>query len=308
MGSGIAHILCPVDLSPESARAFRYARQVAAWYGAEITLLHVHRQAARVMAGAPYGGPELLEPVPLTGDEREHLMDAIREFVRHENQPELPVTWLLDESLHVPPTIVAAARDLPADVIVLGTHGRSGFRRFVLGSVTEQVLLTAGTAVLAVPPKAAEPLPPLCARVLCAVDFSPASLRALECAVSVAMKAHAPLTVAHILELPPEVPDAPPVDLSLYRRNRFEQANDAMAEALEPHRDRLPIDRLLLAGRAGPEILRLAAEQQASLVVMGVSGRGAVDLMLFGSVAQHVLRRTACPVLTMPPARRAAAL
>jgi nucleotide-binding universal stress UspA family protein len=58
------------------------------------------------------------------------------------------------------------------------------------------------------------------------------------------------------------------------------------------------IDTLLAHGKPWREILRVAADRQSELIVMGVQGRGPVDLMLFGSTTQHVVRQAACPVLT----------
>jgi nucleotide-binding universal stress UspA family protein len=59
------------------------------------------------------------------------------------------------------------------------------------------------------------------------------------------------------------------------------------------------VDELFLVGRSYKEILRVAQDQFADLIVMGVQGRGAVDLMFFGSTTNHVVRQAACPVLTI---------
>lgn len=302
MSSAIRRILCPVDFSGPSTRAFHHALAVAAWYGAQVTVLYVHRTSVPVAALAPSHGPESLEPTPLSDLEREQLTTNLRAFVSTEARLSVQASWLLDEATNVAGAITLRAEMLRADLIVIGTHGRSGLRRLVLGSVTEHVLRTARCAVLAVPPRAPgypdEPLS--CSRVLCPIDFSDGSARALEWAVSIARRAHSALTVAHIVELPPEIPDMPQADLSSYRAARFDHARAALGHALEPHRDGSRIEELLLAGRAGREILHLADEQQASLIVMGVHGRSSLDLLLFGSVTQHVLRRAACPVLTVP--------
>ncbi|MGQ0736737.1 MAG: universal stress protein [Acidobacteriota bacterium] len=302
MPSGIRRILCPVDFSSPSTRAHRYARAVASWYGAEVVLLHVHQLAVKVLTNAPFAGPESFEPASLSGRDRQHLEDSLRSLARDDPALGAEDIWVLDESSNVPQAILRNAKALECDCLVIGTHGRSGFRRLVLGSVTEQVLQTAPCAVLTVPPSAAETPPvPLCTRIVCPIDFSDASLNALDCAVTIAKRAKARLSVSHIVELPPEIPDSPALNLSRYREDRFAHASAAMAEALAPYRSEPMVDELVLAGRAGPEILRLASEQQADLIVMGVQGRGSVDMLLFGSVTQHVLRQTTCPLLTIPP-------
>ena len=58
------------------------------------------------------------------------------------------------------------------------------------------------------------------------------------------------------------------------------------------------VDTLMVNGSPWREILREASERQSDLIVMGVQGRGAVDLMFFGSTTQHVVRQATCPVLT----------
>ena len=105
--------------------------------------------------------------------------------------------------------ILAKAEAMPADLLVMGTHGRSGFERLVLGSVTERVLRKAACPMLTVPEgvAAAVPVPPVpFTRIVCAVDFSDCSLHALNYAMSLAQEADARLTVVHVIELPPEVP------------------------------------------------------------------------------------------------------
>src|SRR5690606_101021 len=76
--------------------------------------------------------------------------------------------------------IVHEAERLPADLLILGTHGRSGFERLFLGSVTEKVIRSTRVPVLTIPPPVLEPGSPLFKTILCAMDFSSASLRALE--------------------------------------------------------------------------------------------------------------------------------
>ena len=88
--------------------------------------------------------------------------------------------------------VVARASAMPSDLIVMGTHGRAGFERVVLGSVTEKVLRRAPCPVLTVPRNVADavPAPPvLFTRIVCAVDFSDCSIHALNYAMSLAQEA-----------------------------------------------------------------------------------------------------------------------
>jgi nucleotide-binding universal stress UspA family protein len=299
----IKRILCPVDFSECSRRALDHAAALAAWYGASVSVLYVHRVTTPVLATGPFAGIEALQPFSLNDDDRSRLMQALDGFVAEDRKAGVHIDTILDERLTVVAAIVAWARSTSADLITIGTHGRSGFERFMLGSITEKVLRRAPCPVLTVPPHAPEAVrtPVSFERVLCPVDFSDGSARALEYAAAIAGDAKAELCVLHVIELPPDVADVNGAELATYRRARYDEAHAAMADALAPIRQVCPPKELLLAGRAAaPEILRVAAEQLTDLIVIGVHGRNVVDRMLFGSVTQQVVRQATCPVLTLP--------
>jgi nucleotide-binding universal stress UspA family protein len=228
-------------------------------------------------------------------------MLGLRAYVDAENSSDVFVDWLVEEDTDVAGAIAAHGQAIAADLIVLGTHGYSGFRRFVLGSVTEQVLRRARRPVLAVPPGAGSAASvPMCQQILCPIDFSAGSNRALELAASIAARTHAALTVVHAIELPPQIPELPEADQAGYRAALFARAHADMEKAVAPWRSTCRVHELVLAGPTAREILRLGRELEADLIVMGVHGRGAVDLMLFGSVTQNIVRQAACPVLAVP--------
>jgi nucleotide-binding universal stress UspA family protein len=192
---------------------------------------------------------------------------------------------------------------MAVDLITLGTHGRTGFQRLVLGSVAERVLRVARCPVMTVParePATTPRSPTALQRIVCPIDFSPASSRAIEYAASLANQADARLTVMHVIELPMDPVETAPPDVHEYRQQLVARARERLKEAISDHsRQTCEIDELLLVGRAYKEILRVAQDQFADLIVMGVQGRGAVDLMFFGSTTNHVVRQAACPVLTI---------
>jgi nucleotide-binding universal stress UspA family protein len=186
----------------------------------------------------------------------------------------------------------------------MGTHGRGGFERWVLGSVTEKVLRKVGCPVMTIPPPFEGTRAPVAfKRILCALDFSEASLNALRYALSLAQENDAELALLHAVEwLVEDQPGAePPVfDVPEYRRYLERDARARLHRAVpEEARDWCHPVELLGAGRAWKEILRVARERESQLIVMGVHGRSAVDLMLFGSTTHHVIRSACCPVLTI---------
>jgi universal stress protein A len=145
-------------------------------------------------------------------------------------------------------------------------------------------------------------------RILCPVDFSDCSMIALKYAISLAQEADAHLTVVHVMtyetELTPEMRDSltayghvPLADFRrAYEKDCRQQLEAAIPDSVREYRT---VETMLTGGTPYREILRVAAEQQADLIVIGVQGRGAADLMLFGSTTQHVVRHATCPVLTL---------
>ena len=199
---------------------------------------------------------------------------------------------------------------MPSDLIVMGTHGRSGFERLVLGSVTEKVLRKAACPTLSVPRHVqdAVPAPPVLFRnILCAIDFSDCSINALNYAMSLAQEADARLTVLHALELLPEMPSGSIEGVQAWPQHvreyiaAVEQDRRERLQAVVPESVRAycTAETVLASGTPYREILRVAAEQHSDLIVVGIHGRGATDLLFFGSTAQHVVRQATCPVLTL---------
>lgn len=293
----IDRILCPVDLSDISKRALDYAGLVARWYGARIRALLVEPVVL-----SPVDFPPMAAVTGLTPQAKAELSGRLGEFVKETQARGVGVDPVVCEGFVVD-EILAHARDLPADLVVLGTHGRGGFERVVLGSVTEKVLRKLACPVLTVPPHAGPTpaVPGPFTSILCATDFSNASLAALEYAMSLATEAGSTLTVVHAepWEIDSEAEALAPV-LADYRARRADEAR-ARLRTLVPSavRDQCRVETVLATGKPSREIVRIADEVMADLVVMGVHGRGAVDLTLFGSTTHYAIRHAHCPVLTV---------
>jgi nucleotide-binding universal stress UspA family protein len=302
----IQRILCPVDFSDFSRRAVDHAVAVARWYESTVTLFHVCA-AVPVAAYAP--GAPLLPSAMLTPADRDELMGALRSLAETEAGTTVPIELEIAEG-NAATEILARAETMSSDLLVMGTHGRSGFERLVLGSVTEKVLRRALCPVLTVPrdvPDAVPAPPALFRRILCAVDFSDCSMRALNYAMSLAQEADAQLAVLHVIEVPPEVPPdvhetilTGPRSLREYvaaaEEERRARLHDAVPEAVRAF---CTVETILTSGKPYREILRVASERGSGLIVIGIQGRGALERLFFGSTAQHVVRQAACPVLTI---------
>ena len=302
----IGRILCPIDFSDFSRRALDHAAAIAKWYESTITLLHVHA-IAPLAAYAPTSG---MRPYAgLSPADRETLLASMKSFAQNETGTVVPIEFELVEG-RAATAILAIATDLPADLVVMGTHGRSGFERLVLGSVTEKVLRKSECPVLSVPRQVVDavPAPPaLYKQIVCAIDFSECSMQALEYATSLAHEADAHLTVVHVIELPPDVPRdahetvlAGPRSLREYVALAEEDRRARLMEAVpDSVRTYCSVETQLATGKPYREILRVSEAQRADLLVIGIHGRGPVDRLLFGSTAQHLVRQASCPVLTL---------
>jgi nucleotide-binding universal stress UspA family protein len=305
----IKHVLCPVDFSECSRHACDRAVAFARSFGADLTVLHVLPVPSAVPA-VPYG-PEGPGPFGFEAIGRDRALAELSRFLATEHPIGVPLHHAVAESPSVQQEILLQISRNAADVVVMGTHGRSGFDRFFLGSVAERTLRTSPVPVLVVPPR----IPDVMAAgrdpfhsVLCAVDFSQDSARALEYAASLARYAAGRLTLMHAVEPMPIGPD-PMVgvvgfDVAGYER-ALEESGRAQLQQLVPDAAAVgtEVETLITRGKAYKEILRIATERQADLIVVGVHGRNALDRMVFGSTAEHIVRRATCPVLAVPGPR-----
>ena len=291
----IERILCPVDFSPVSKRALEHAAVLAQWYESRIVALHVTPLMPTILGFPPAVDMASSEPVS-----SEAVLRELTSFV--DEAVAAPTAEKVLRSGHPPTEIVKYAGECGADLIVLGTHGRGGFEHLVLGSTTEKVLRKAHCPVLTVPAHdESRPGRPVFERILCGADFSDASNHAVQSALSLAQEANGRLTLLHVMDWMPktEYDSYPQFDGAAYRRFVSAEARRRL-EALVPEEARnwCEPDLRLTCGKPYREILKVAAEEESDLIVLGVHGFGPMDRLLFGSTTQHVVRQATCPVLT----------
>jgi nucleotide-binding universal stress UspA family protein len=284
-------------LSDVSRHTVDHAILMARWYQAKITALHICNPIIIPAAELTVAG--MVPPPLLTEDEINEAREEVLECFAGAKPVEVEV--VIDGG-HPANKILERARALPADLIVIGTHGAGGFEHLVLGSVTEKVLRKAACPVMTVPPHARTTSKLPFKRLLCPVDFSDSSLAALEFAFSLAQEGDAELTILHVFDRLAE--DEPltnrPIAAPEYRLE-LEADFAKRLHALVPESVKTwcrPTTRMA-HGKAYREILGVATEDASDLIVMGVHGRNALDLMMFGSTTNQVVRRATCPVLTL---------
>jgi len=202
--------------------------------------------------------------------------------------------------------ITAIARDNGDDLVVVGTHGRTGLEHVLLGSTAERVIRGAPCPVLAVrgrkPGSAQVPdhsSPIAVRRMLVPIDFSDCSLDALEYAVQVAKHVNAAITILHVME-----PVAYGLDFTLSHPSELEAKRARLGDRLRDLVQAaagwgLQADEALRGGLPADSILDYARSRAVDLIVMGTHGRRGISHLVNGSVTEGVLRRADCPVLTV---------
>lgn len=288
----IERILCPVDFSEFSMKAYDYAYSLARRYGAKLLLQHVV---------APIGGSYPLYVVPdtfaaidwdMTAYAEKRLKEIVEKRASNGYQTEFVV-----HTGPIPEAILSFAESQHTDMIVMGTHGRRGWDRLVTGSVTERVLRKARCPVFVVRKPVHDFVEPSVTdnvvrlqKILLCTDFSENSSAALDYALSLAQEYRAELTIVHVLE------EFPGTDLPAKTSEIEHKLRQAIPlKALDLCRVELKVR----VGKPYQEIIQLALEDRTDLVVLGVQGRSAADLAVFGSTTHRVIQFGPCPVLAV---------
>jgi nucleotide-binding universal stress UspA family protein len=295
-------ILVPTDFSPASDRALEQAGELARALGAEIHLLH------KIAYPPPQPPTDLLDRLDdaalfdyvlkdvIERPEREadEGLEVRRKRVRDMG---ISVTTHLEKSGEIYDRIQNAIETLKPDLLVMGTHGREGMERWLLGSVAERALARAGVDVLTLHADS-----PVARReegfgeILVATDFSDGARRALEAARKLAGSLGASICVLHVLEsrfAPRRGTDMPVVIVA---------GPELRAEAQKALEGELASDKetaLVREGEVVREIGSTAEERRSSFIAVGTHGLTGVRRLLLGSVARKVVRFSRLPVLTV---------
>ena len=294
--TAITHILCPVDFSEFSRHAVDHAAALARWYEARLTVLYLFPNLAAMD----------LPAVSMTERDRQQVLADLKAFTAAV-PGEVALDLWVEEASDVHTAILQHANEAGADLLVMGSHGRSGFARLFLGSVTERVIRRAPCPTLVVPARAADAPPdqPVrFGRILCPIDFSDTSTRALAYALNLAQEGDAELTLLHVMEVLPQPADSPvSAGVDVLRRHAAAEATalrELRALVPAPARSFCTVRTAVRDGLPHREILGEATDRRAELIVMGAEGHRALDELVFGSNTARVARAAACPVLIVP--------
>jgi len=285
----VSRILLATDFSNEAARA-----QAAAVFLA--TACRAELEALSVLECPP--GMDFEYQVnkiyldQLRGDTGKR-MDAFLVEVRARG---LTVTGTMLEGMPIQ-KINEAARIRKADLVIVGTRGKSGLALVLLGSTAEGVVRGAPCPVLTVrTPETARPFG--IARILVPIDFNDCSLEALEYAIGVAQTFGAAITILHVLE-----PASYNLDFTLGTGTKLKDATTLQVACYATALKERGIKTDPIVHGGAPKELVLNYAREADLVVMGTHGRKGFSHLVSGSVAEAVIRQASCPVLTVKSPR-----
>ena len=291
----IKRILCPLDFSELSNLSLDYACSLALHYSAELAIEHVIEPLELISPEDEFAEMEKWSGLrsPLAAKAKVKL----KALAEAHPSGGLPVEIIVREGRPID-AILSEAERHATDLIVMGTHGRRGVDHWLLGSVTEKVLRKSRCPVMVVRKPAHHFVTPETSddpmrleRILLCSDFSAPSIRSLEYALSLALEFDAELRIVHVLE---DVPKSTEI------RDVTEEIQEKLIQAIPAETlDWLRVDATVRMGRPYQDIVQLAVESEADLIVMGVEGRNALDIAVFGSTTHRVIQLAPCPVLAV---------
>jgi nucleotide-binding universal stress UspA family protein len=282
----LSRILAPTDFSDSATGAVEYAKVLARRFGAGITLLHAAPPRA-TFEPLPLTGLSFVEPFADEEARAASTLDAYRADLLADF-PESDGVLVTGSPVEA---IVANSHSAGADLIVMGTHGREGFSRALLGSVAESVIHQSDRPVLTVRPAEDRTRPAGIARILCPVNYGAVAARAYQHALFLASAFDAELTVLYLEE-------EGVVDHAAEMKRLREWVGDVPLTM----RASLLVDH----GEAAVQVNDYALRHGIDLIVMGVQHKRRDTVTVIGTTTATLTRHAPCPVLTVPGDQSAA--
>lgn len=274
-------ILCPVDLSAASPVVLRWASLWAEAYHAQLVGFH-----ADWWDYPPYFFSSQVAELQNEPKRRRAALDSQLAALLHDNvHPDVPRQISISDG-HPIEAILKEAAGRHADLIVMGSHGRSGLERIRLGSVAENVLRAASVPILVVRSHAGAEPPPRVLRVLCPVNFTPLGRRCLEVSADIAAAFRAQLIALHSVE------DG---------GSNFPAFHNRLCEWLpEQLRRQCDLSETVQRGDPAEQVLLAARSRAVDLIVLGAQHRPFLEFTTLGTTTERVMRHSDAAVLVLP--------
>ena len=286
----IQRILCPVDFYPALERAVDYAVALAKNYEARLTLLHVVAPILPTAYGVRVDLKSLVEAL------KEESARKLQQLSKKAESADVSVEYIVRTG-DIHQEIQRIVRSAKIDLVVMGTHGRRGVERWVLGSVAEQLLRSIKVPLLTIGrTRKHETAPPAIRRILVTTEFSEGTSEAIAYAFSIAQECQAQISILHVIG------DIGADTSEEYRDILTKKMGDQL-EKLIPDEARVWCDAKTRVETGMPfkVILKVLEKENIDLLVMNVHGKRGLDRSLLDSTAERVVRAATSPVLMIPP-------
>lgn len=285
------NLLVATDFSDSARSAEAAAIALGKRFGARVHWFHALEVPLPIFE--PYA---VAVPETLLADARKRAEEKLEAAAGRGRAAGLEGTSFLGE---VPAHLAAAerAREVGADLVVVGTHGYTGLKHLVLGSVAERTVKTAPCSVLTVKGEKS-PDSPGC--IVVGTDFSKEADQALDVAIELAESLHAQVQLVHALHVTTAF--ATPYDVSIpasVMDGLRQAAAERLGELSQRAGSRVPLSWTLVNEPASVGIVDVAEKHEAGLIVTGSRGLTGIKHAFLGSVAERTLRHAPCSVLTV---------
>jgi len=286
------HILCPMDFSELSDLALKYACVATREYNATLHVLHAETFELPRYFSRSESDQLIQELAAARTSLRNHLAEHVQNILGiHAKGLDMKFEAL---ETHPAGAILDFTKQAAIDLIVMGTHGYGGLKRFRLGSVAENIVENATVPVFTVRQKThlfidvtrADSIPVL-EKILCASNMSETAVLALRHAAALAERFGAVLTVLYIGETDKHA------DISKDEENLCTWIADTVKVECE-------VKPMVRKGHAAEEIISFARKNKDDLIVLGARHQQFLEATFFGKTTELVARHAPCPVLITP--------
>lgn len=296
----IKRVLCATDFSDLSNRTISFGIELAKTFNAKLFVCHIID-----LPFAAMNGEVQLDPIEQQDRMAEYAQEQLKQLFEKES-----IEWEPLVSIgHTADEIARIVEKKRIDIAVSATHGRSGLKRLLLGSVTERLMRTISCPLLIIKEQGGDAsgmkrtvFPPR--RILVGCDFSDDSELAFQYGLAMAQEFEAELHLVHVVE-PPVYQNVLFSDVSsgLYNRDAMMEELSEKLEQMVPDEARnwCDLTTALREGKPDEELTRYADINDADLVAVGVRGHGLVETLFVGSTTDRMARRSPCPVLSVRP-------
>ncbi len=291
-------ILVPIDFSDDADLAVLHAVNIGRVYNSKIILFHVVSLFDNDPNNPDYHFPDVKEIY-------NKLEKIAADNMQQVQQTHLKVDFdqVVVRGISPAEEILLYEKEHGIDLIVMGTHGRSGLRHFLIGSVAERVIRNASCPVMSIRyHKETESFAPKVQRILVPIDFSSYSRQTLSHAVDIARHFNASLEILHVIEEQVHPSYYVAGDISIF--NLIPDLREKSLSALKEFTEKVITDDIehtfhIREGRAHSEIARFAQDQEIDLIVIATHGLSGLEHFLIGSTTEKVIRKVNQPVLAI---------